>query len=107
MLTSPEKASLLKLYYQNKETVTAALRYSHCKGLQVGKCPTRNVAMKKITMFEAMGCLDNHRTKIVELISYGWTGISSHVGIPRNDRADQKVKQGVESSQPSEERRTL
>ncbi|GFV67795.1 reverse transcriptase [Trichonephila clavipes] len=43
------------------------------------------------------------RTKIVELISYGWTValqyVSSHVGIPGNERADQKAKQGTESTQ--------
>ncbi|GFV69196.1 reverse transcriptase [Trichonephila clavipes] len=44
------------------------------------------------------------RTKIAELMSYGWTvgllWIPGHVGIPGNERAGQKVKQGAESSQP-------
>ncbi|GFT70938.1 reverse transcriptase [Trichonephila clavipes] len=44
------------------------------------------------------------RTKIVELISYGWTValqyVPSYVGIPGNERADQKAKQGVKSSEP-------
>ncbi|GFY16507.1 reverse transcriptase [Trichonephila clavipes] len=43
------------------------------------------------------------RTKIAELISYGWTvalqRVPSHVGIQGNENADQKAKQGVESSQ--------
>ncbi|GFV82617.1 reverse transcriptase [Trichonephila clavipes] len=44
------------------------------------------------------------RTKIVMLISYGWTvaeqWIPSHVRISGNEGADQKTKQGAESSQP-------
>ncbi|GFW29968.1 reverse transcriptase [Trichonephila clavipes] len=44
------------------------------------------------------------RSKIAELFSYGWTVTSqwvrSHVGIPDNERIDQKAKQGAESSQP-------
>ncbi|GFU15775.1 amine oxidase A [Trichonephila clavipes] len=43
------------------------------------------------------------RTKIAELISYGWTvalqWASSHVGIPGNGRVDQKAKPGAESTQ--------
>ncbi|GFV15859.1 reverse transcriptase [Trichonephila clavipes] len=51
------------------------------------------------------GCLNTIQflTKIAELISYGWTTtlqVPSHVGIPGNERADQKAKQGVESTQP-------
>ncbi|GFY12198.1 hypothetical protein TNCV_4934871 [Trichonephila clavipes] len=45
----------------------------------------------------------NCRTKDAELISYGWTvglqWIPSHVGIPGNDRADEKTSHGAESSQ--------
>ncbi|GFY15419.1 reverse transcriptase [Trichonephila clavipes] len=44
------------------------------------------------------------QTKIAELISYGWTAalqwVPSHVGIPSNERANKKAKQGVESTQP-------
>ncbi|GFX40678.1 reverse transcriptase [Trichonephila clavipes] len=40
------------------------------------------------------------RTKIAELISYGWTAalqwVPSHVGILGNEKADQKAKKGVE-----------
>ncbi|GFV36675.1 reverse transcriptase [Trichonephila clavipes] len=43
------------------------------------------------------------RTKIAELISYGWTvalqWIPSHDGIPGNERADQTAKLGAESSE--------
>ncbi|GFX32112.1 reverse transcriptase [Trichonephila clavipes] len=44
------------------------------------------------------------RTKIVEVISYGWIvvlkRVPSHFAIPGNERANQKAKQGAESSQP-------
>ncbi|GFX20391.1 hypothetical protein TNCV_3487491 [Trichonephila clavipes] len=44
------------------------------------------------------------RTKIAELISYGWIAalqwVPSHVGILSNERIDQKAKQGAESAQP-------
>ncbi|GFW89340.1 reverse transcriptase [Trichonephila clavipes] len=44
------------------------------------------------------------RTKIAELISHDWTAalqrVPSPVVIPGNERADQKAKQGAESSQP-------
>ncbi|GFU36317.1 hypothetical protein TNCV_559531 [Trichonephila clavipes] len=40
----------------------------------------------------------------MELISNGWTvalyWVPSYVGIPSNERADKKAKQGAESSQP-------
>ncbi|GFV42570.1 reverse transcriptase [Trichonephila clavipes] len=43
------------------------------------------------------------RAKIAELISYDWTvalqWVPSHVGIPGNERADQKANQRAESSQ--------
>ncbi|GFW25114.1 major facilitator superfamily domain-containing protein 3 [Trichonephila clavipes] len=43
------------------------------------------------------------QTKIAELISYGWTvalqWVPSYVGVPGNERVDQKAKQGAESSQ--------
>ncbi|GFV25001.1 reverse transcriptase [Trichonephila clavipes] len=51
-------------------------------------------------------CLNTiqYRTKVAELISYGWTVslqcVSSHVGISDNERADQKAKNEAESSQP-------
>ncbi|GFX55206.1 reverse transcriptase [Trichonephila clavipes] len=44
------------------------------------------------------------RIEIEELISYNWTvalqWVPSHVGILGNEKANQKVKQGAESSQP-------
>lgn len=44
------------------------------------------------------------RTKLAELISRGWVvvlqWVPGHVGIPGNERADAKAKQGAESSQP-------
>ncbi|GFX87969.1 reverse transcriptase [Trichonephila clavipes] len=43
-------------------------------------------------------------TKIVELVSSGWTAalhcVPSHVRIPGDERADQKAKQGAESIHP-------
>ncbi|GFU84733.1 hypothetical protein TNCV_2126741 [Trichonephila clavipes] len=49
------------------------------------------------------------QTKTVELISYGWTAairdstlqwVPSHAGVPGNERAEQKVKQGAEATYP-------
>ncbi|GFW52781.1 reverse transcriptase [Trichonephila clavipes] len=44
------------------------------------------------------------RTKIADLISYGWTvalqWVQSHVGVLGNERTEQKAKQGAESTQP-------
>ncbi|GFX63336.1 reverse transcriptase [Trichonephila clavipes] len=50
------------------------------------------------------GVLTQCRTKIADLISYGWTAdlqlVPSHVGVPGNERADQKAKQRAKSTQP-------
>ncbi|GFT51926.1 reverse transcriptase [Trichonephila clavipes] len=47
--------------------------------------------------------LISSKTKIAELISYGWTvalqWVPSHVGISGNERANKKTKQGAKSSQ--------
>ncbi len=58
MLTLPEQVLLVKLHYQNGESVIAALRsYRHKKGIQTGKGPMTSVAAKNlITKFEATGC---------------------------------------------------
>ncbi|GFV96934.1 reverse transcriptase [Trichonephila clavipes] len=40
---------------------------------------------------------------MAELISYGWSAalqwVPSHVGVPGNERTDQRAKQGAESTQ--------
>ncbi|GFV80619.1 DUF4817 domain-containing protein [Trichonephila clavipes] len=61
MLTLPEKALLVKLYYQNGECASAALRsYRHTKGIRRGKGPLTNAAVARmISKFEATGCLDD------------------------------------------------
>ncbi|GFT57444.1 uncharacterized protein TNCV_4515411 [Trichonephila clavipes] len=61
MLTLPEKALLVKLYYQNGECASAALRsYRHTKGIRRGKGPLKNAAVARmISKFEATGCLDD------------------------------------------------
>ncbi|GFW89292.1 uncharacterized protein TNCV_4934601 [Trichonephila clavipes] len=61
MLTLPEKALLVKLYYQNGECASAALRsYRHTKGIRRGKGPLTNPAVARmISKFEATGCLDD------------------------------------------------
>ncbi|GFT60859.1 DUF4817 domain-containing protein [Trichonephila clavipes] len=63
MLTLPEKALLVKLYYQNGECAreSAALRsYRHTKGIRRGKGPLTNaVVARMISKFEATGCLDD------------------------------------------------
>ncbi|GFW54207.1 reverse transcriptase [Trichonephila clavipes] len=51
-------------------------------------------------------CLNTiqYQTKIAYLISYGCTAalqwVPSHVGIPGNERSDQKDKQGADTTQP-------
>ena len=52
-----EKAPLVKLYYQNEEPVTTALRfYHHKKVIRAGKCHVTNSAVKRIIFkFEATG----------------------------------------------------
>ncbi|GFU73966.1 uncharacterized protein TNCV_3784811 [Trichonephila clavipes] len=61
MLTLPEKALLVKLYYQNGECASAALRsYRHTKGIRRGKGPLTNAAVARmISKFEVTGCLDD------------------------------------------------
>ncbi|GFW46760.1 DUF4817 domain-containing protein [Trichonephila clavipes] len=61
MLTLPEKALLVKLYYQNGECASAALRsYLHTKGIRRGEGPLTNAAVARmISKFEATGCLDD------------------------------------------------
>ncbi|GFU72160.1 DUF4817 domain-containing protein [Trichonephila clavipes] len=61
MLTLLEKALLGKLYYQNGECASAALRsYRHTKGIRRGKGPLTNAAVARmISKFEATGCLDD------------------------------------------------
>ena len=61
MLTLPEKALLVKPYYQNGECASAALRsYRHTKGIRTGKGPLTNAAVARmISKFEATGCLDD------------------------------------------------
>ena len=54
MLMLPEKTLLVKLYYQNGESVVTALpSYHRRKGIQAGKDP-----MTMILKFEVTGCLD-------------------------------------------------
>ena len=57
-LTLPEKILLVKLYYQNGESATAALwSYRHRKGIPTGKCPMSISAMKRmISKFKPSGC---------------------------------------------------
>ena len=61
MLTLPEKALLVKLYYQNGECASSALRsYRRRKGIRTGKGPLKNAAVvRMISKFEATGCLDD------------------------------------------------
>ncbi|GFU11546.1 DUF4817 domain-containing protein [Trichonephila clavipes] len=61
MLTLPEKTLLVKLYYQNGECASAALRsYRHTKGIRRGKGPLTNAAVARmISKFKATGCLDD------------------------------------------------
>ena len=56
MLTLPEKALLVKLYYQNGESAAAALlSYHHRKGIRNGKRPMTSSAVTKIiSKFEVM-----------------------------------------------------
>ncbi|GFX94496.1 DUF4817 domain-containing protein [Trichonephila clavipes] len=58
MLTLPEKALLVKLYYQNGECARVQ-RYVPI-AIQRGKGPLTNAAMARmISKFEATGCLDD------------------------------------------------
>lgn len=61
MLTLPEKALLVKVYYQNGESATAGLRsYRHRKGIRTGKGPMTIASVKRMVLkFEATGCLDD------------------------------------------------
>ncbi|GFU22724.1 uncharacterized protein TNCV_762991 [Trichonephila clavipes] len=61
MLTIPEKALFVKLYYQNGECASAALRYyCHTMVIRRGKGPLINAAVARmISKFEATGCLDD------------------------------------------------
>ena len=61
ILTLPEKALLKKLYYQNGESTTTALRsYRHSKVIRTGKSTVISSAMKRmISKFETTGLLDN------------------------------------------------
>ena len=67
MLTLSEKALLVKLYYQNGESATAALlSYRHRKSIRTCKGPgTSSVVNRMISKFEAMSCLDDrlHRSR--------------------------------------------
>ncbi|GFU22658.1 DUF4817 domain-containing protein [Trichonephila clavipes] len=61
MLTLPEKALFVKLYYQNGECASAALRsYRHTMVIRRGKGPLINAAVARmISKFEVTGCLDD------------------------------------------------
>ncbi|GFV12372.1 DUF4817 domain-containing protein [Trichonephila clavipes] len=61
MLTLHEKALLVKLYYQNEECASAALRsYRQTNRIRRGKGPLTNAAVARmISKFEAAGCLDD------------------------------------------------
>ena len=61
MLIVPEKVLLAKLYNENLESATAALRCNrHKKGIRTGKNFMTNSNVKRIiSKFETMGCLDN------------------------------------------------
>ncbi|KFM59537.1 hypothetical protein X975_19579, partial [Stegodyphus mimosarum] len=61
MLTLPEKALLVKLYYQNGECASSALRsYRHRKGIRTGKSPLTNAGVARmISKFEATGSLQD------------------------------------------------
>ncbi|GFV92913.1 reverse transcriptase [Trichonephila clavipes] len=81
--------------------------------ISAGLAPTKVVffidsqaAILSLSINTPTDCLNTIqcRTKILELILYGWTvalhWVPSHVGISGNERADQKAKQGAESTQP-------
>ena len=61
MLTLPEKALLVKLYYQNGECASSALQsYRHRKGIRTSNVPLTNAAVARmISKLEATGGLDN------------------------------------------------
>ena len=62
ILTLPEKALLKKLYYQNGESTTTALRsYRHSKVIRTGKSTAISSAVKRmISKFKTTGLLDNN-----------------------------------------------
>ncbi|GFU56588.1 reverse transcriptase [Trichonephila clavipes] len=70
---------------------------NYCKDSQAAVLALINIT--PIDCINTMQC----RTKIAELFSYGWTvalqWVPSYVGIPGNERANQKAKQRAESTQ--------
>ncbi|GFW43266.1 reverse transcriptase [Trichonephila clavipes] len=85
-----------------------AVREASTQLLSAGTTPTKFVffidsqtAILSLSSYKPTGCLNTIqcRTKIAELISYGWTAalqwIPSHDGVPGNERADQKSKRST------------
>ena len=61
MLMFPEKALLVKLYYQNGESTSAALRSPrNRKNIRTDKGPMIASTLKRMILkFEVMGCFDD------------------------------------------------
>ena len=61
MLTLPEKAMSVKLYFQSGKSATAVLLpYHHKKGIRMRNGPMISSAVKRmISKFEATSCLDD------------------------------------------------